>query len=103
MRGRITGMCTQMQAAGSHHDEAEVAAILNRMSRAIGHFEAVKKMYGDGADCSEVLIQLSAVKSAVNGIGREILKEHLTHCVLASDDGEAALNAIALAIDKFMK
>ena len=52
----------------NHHDTKQV---LNRLSRAIGHLEAVKKMVEEGQDCSQVLIQLAAVKSALNNkIGR---------------------------------
>ncbi len=80
-------------------------AILNRMNRAIGHFQAVKKMVENDEDCSEVLIQLAAVKAAVNSIGREILKEHLSHCIVdAVESGDQdAIQALNSAIDKFMK
>ena len=51
---------------GHHHSHAQTKAVLNRLSRAIGHLESIKRMVEDGRDCSEVLIQLSAVKSAIN-------------------------------------
>lgn len=87
------------------HNEEDMKAIINRMSRAIGHFESVKKMVEDGVDCSDVLIQLAAVKSAVNNIGKEILKEHLSHCIVeaARSGDNAAIEALNTAIDKFMK
>ncbi len=44
---------------------AHTAAVINRLSRAIGHLNAVKKMTEDGRDCSEVLIQLSAVRANI--------------------------------------
>ena len=50
---------------GHHHSHAQTKAVLNRLSRAIGHLESIKRMVEDGRDCSEVLIQLSAVKSAI--------------------------------------
>ena len=56
-------------AEGNHshnHVHTNTKAVLNRLSRTIGHLEAVKRMVEDGRDCSEVLIQLSAVKSAIN-------------------------------------
>ena len=52
-----------------HHHE-NTKAVLNRMSRAIGHMESIKHMVEDGRDCSEVLIQIAAVRSAINNIGR---------------------------------
>ena len=44
-----------------HHSHAQTKAVLNRLSRAIGHMESIKRMVEEGRDCSEVLIQLSAV------------------------------------------
>ena len=59
---------------GHHHKNTK--AVLNRMSRAIGHMEAVRTMIEDGRDCSEVLIQIAAVRSAINNIGKIILEDH---------------------------
>ena len=44
------------------HTHTNTKAVLNRLSRAIGHLESIKRMVEEGRDCSEVLIQLSAVK-----------------------------------------
>ncbi|MCI1931332.1 MAG: metal-sensing transcriptional repressor [Clostridia bacterium] len=87
------------------HNEEDIKKILNRISRAIGHFEYVKKMVENGEDCSDVLIQLAAVKSAVNNIGKEILKEHLSHCIVEAvkSGDEEAVKDLNSAIDKFMK
>ena len=41
------------------HTHTNTKAVLNRLSRAIGHLESIKRMVEDGRDCSEVLIQLS--------------------------------------------
>ena len=62
---------------GHHHSHAQTKAVLNRLSRAIGHLESIKRMVEDGRDCSEVLIQLSAVKSAINNTGKIILQDHI--------------------------
>jgi DNA-binding FrmR family transcriptional regulator len=80
-------------------------AIINRLSRAIGHLEAVKKMVEDGEDCSEVLIQLAAVKSALNNTGKLILKEHINHCIVdaVQNNDVNAIEDLNHAIDKFMK
>ena len=47
------------------HTHANTKAVLNRLSRAIGHLESIRRMVEDGRDCSEVLVQLSAVKSGM--------------------------------------
>ena len=44
------------------HSHTQTKAVLNRLSRAIGHLESVKRMVEDGRDCTEVLMQLAAVQ-----------------------------------------
>lgn len=80
-------------------------ALINRFSRAIGHLESVKKMVIDGKECSDILIQLSAVNSAINGIGKNILIEHINVCVLdAFKTGDKkTIDDLNDAINKFIK
>ena len=87
-----------------HHHES-TKAVLNRMNRAIGHMEAVKTMIEDGRDCSEVLIQIAAVRSAINNIGKIILEDHINHCLVdAIETGdEQVLKDLNEAINKFVK
>lgn len=89
---------------GHFHDPKEKKRQINRLSKAIGHLEHVKKMMENDEDCSDVLIQLSAVQSALNGLGKQIINEHLSHCVAhALEDGDTeALEEFQKAIDKFL-
>ena len=66
------------------HTHKQTKAVLNRMARLIGHLQATKKMIEDGRDCSEVLIQLSAVDAAIKAVSRVILKDHIEHCIVAA-------------------
>lgn len=79
--------------------------VINRMSRIIGHTEAIKRMIEEGKECSEILIQIAAVKSALNNTGKLILKDHINHCVLdaVKNDDLEAVEQLNQAIDKFMK
>lgn len=87
-----------------HHHE-NTKAVINRMNRAIGHMEAVRNMIEDGRDCSEVLIQIAAVRSAINNIGKIILEDHINHCLVdAIETGDdQVLKDLNDAIDKFIK
>ena len=87
------------------HAHTETKAVLNRMSKIIGHMESIKTMVENGRDCSEVLIQLAAVKSALNNTGKLILKEHISHCIVhAVEHGDSqAVEDLNRAIDQFMK
>ena len=67
---------------GHGHTHTNTKAVINRLSRAIGHLESIKRMVEEGRDCSEVLVQLSAVKSAINNTGKVILKDHIEHCLV---------------------
>ena len=91
---------------GPHpHIHENTKAVLNRISRAIGHMESVKKMVENGRDCSEVLIQIAAVRSAINNVGKIILQDHIRHCIVdAVEEGdEEAIENLCSAIDKFVK
>lgn len=101
---------THVHADGSihpphHHHHENTKAVLNRMNRAIGHMEAVRTMIEDGRDCSEVLIQIAAVRSAINNIGKIILEDHINHCVIdAIETGDdQVLKDLNDAINKFVK
>ena len=88
-----------------HHSEEHRKEVSNRLARAIGHLQKVKKMVEDDEDCSEVLVQLAAVKSAINNTGKVILKDHMEHCIVhAVEDGDTEMiDELTKAIDKFMK
>lgn len=90
---------------GHTHSHQQTKAVLNRISRAIGHLERVRQMVEDGKDCTEVLIQLAAVRSALTNTGKVILKDHIDHCIVDAVE-EGNLQAIAdleRAIDQFVK
>ena len=87
------------------HPHEQMKAVLNRISRAQGHLEAVRRMVERGEDCAQVLVQLSAVISALNSTGRVILKDHIAHCIVdavEADDMEP-IEALNQAIDRFMR
>ena len=87
------------------HIHENQKAVLNRLARAIGHLESVRRMVEDGRDCSEVLIQLSAVRSALDSTGRLILEDHLRHCIVDAVEAgnEAPVDELCAALEKFMR
>ena len=101
-----TEVATEHSHPHTHpHQHENTQMVLNRMSRAIGHMEAVKRMIEDGRDCSEVLIQIAAVRSAINNIGKIVLEDHISHCIVdAVEHGDnQALDDLKDAIEKFVK
>ncbi len=94
---------THTHSHGHNHPNAK--AVSNRLARAIGHLEKVKQMVDDGEDCTQVLIQLVAVRSALTNAGKVILKDHIDHCIVDAVENNdldkiAELNE---AISQFVK
>ena len=90
-------------AHGIAHENQK--AVLDRLARAIGHLEKVRRMVEQGEDCSEVLVQLAAVRSALNNTGKVILQDHMRHCMvdaIAAGDHDA-VEELCQAVQKFMK
>lgn len=87
------------------HPHESTKAAVHRLSRAIGHLESIRRMVEEGRDCSEVLIQLAAVRAALNSLGRLILQDHIQHCVVdAVETGDQkVLDDLSDAIDKFLR
>jgi DNA-binding FrmR family transcriptional regulator len=81
-----------MSVPEHEHRHKQTRAIVNRLSRIEGHIRSIKKMVEEGRDCSDVLVQLSAVRSAVDKVGRVVLEDHLESCLFHAgvlpDDNE---------------
>ncbi len=92
--------------AHSHgHVHENQRAVVNRLARAIGHLEKVKRMVEEGQDCSDVLMQLAAVRSALDNTSKVILRDHMRHCMVdavAAGDMDA-IDELCEAVDKLIK
>ena len=89
--------------AAGHQFRSEA---LGRMRRIEGQVRGVEKMLQEERACVDILIQLSAIKSAVNKTANLILKDHLESCLTAeSGDGAdcSSLDQVVLVLDKFIK
>ena len=90
---------------GHTHSHTQRRAVINRLSRATGHLEAVRRMVENDRDCTDVLIQLSAVQSALSNTAKIILKDHIEHCMtdVITQGDKHALDDLNEAIEKFMR
>ena len=86
------------------HSHTQTKAVLNRLSRAIGHLESVRRMVEEGRDCTEVLVQLAAVRSALNNTSKIILRDHVDHCLMdAVESGDLqSIEELNRAIEKLL-
>ena len=96
---------TEAHSHSHPHVHESKKNVVNRLARAIGHLEKVKRMVEDDCDCAEVLIQIAAVRAAIENTGKVILQDHIQHCIVdAVEEGDdKAIASLCAAIDKFMK
>lgn len=62
--------------------EAEKKALLNRCSRLEGQIRGVRGMIERDVYCDDILNQISAAQSALQGLSRLILENHLKSCIV---------------------
>ncbi len=78
----------------------------NRLSRIEGHVRGIKRMLSEHASCEDLLIQLSAVRSALNQATARLLVNHMETCVAAcvrAGQGEKALGQLKGALSQVVK
>lgn len=87
------------------HSEDSLRQIINRLSRIEGHIRGVKTMINESRPCPEVLVQIAAIRGALDKVARIILDEHLSECVArAAREGniEAEIQELKAALDRFL-
>jgi DNA-binding FrmR family transcriptional regulator len=87
------------------HSDASLKQIVNRLSRVEGHIRGIKTMVSEGRPCPEVLMQIAAVRGAIDRVARLILDEHLTECIgRAAQAGniETEIEELKAALDRFL-
>lgn len=88
------------------HSEESLRQIVNRLSRIEGHIRGVKTMVTESRPCPEVLVQLAAVRGAIDRVARLILDEHLSECITrAAQEGdiEVEIQELKSALDRFLR
>ncbi|MDR1131197.1 MAG: metal-sensing transcriptional repressor [Oscillospiraceae bacterium] len=101
--------CAHAHGAGPGHTHSHVhtnkKAVHDRLAKARGHLDSVIRMIDDDRDCSEVLVQLAAVRSAINNAGKVLLQDHITECITEAirDDDRQKIADLNKAIEQFMK
>lgn len=80
--------------------------LLARLKKVEGQVRGVQKMIDEDRYCMDILVQLAAIKSAINSIGLMILEGHTKSCVknaIQSGSGEEAINEMMGVLRSFVK
>lgn len=87
------------------HSHPQKKIVTHRLSSIIGHLNGIRQMVNDEEDCSEILLQLSAVQSALLAVGKIVLNDHLEHCIVDAIEthDDEALKKFGKALDSFIR
>lgn len=100
-----TTLDDDLESCGPTHTHEHHQSVINRLARVEGHVRGIKKMVEEGKPCPDVLIQIAAVRSAVNNVGRIILEDHLKGCMfeaVKNGDFENAYYELEQSLDRFI-
>jgi DNA-binding FrmR family transcriptional regulator len=79
--------------------------VRDRLVRVEGHIRGIIKMIDEEKACPDILIQIGAVKAAIEKAGEIILEDHMEHCLIEavkSGDVESQLQELKTALQKLI-
>ena len=94
--------------AGSKHavHRTDKPKLLKRLNRVEGQVRGIAKMIEDDRYCVDVLTQVAAVRSALDAMALQMLRDHTHGCVqiaIRSGQGDAAIDELMVVVEKFAR
>ena len=85
--------------------EKEYKDLVNRLSRVEGQIRGIEKMIEEDAYCPDILIQVSAVTSALNSFNKQLLAAHIRGCVAEDivQGKEESIDELVAVLQKLMR
>jgi DNA-binding FrmR family transcriptional regulator len=97
--------CSSDEERKSHHSDKTKSNLISRLNRIEGQIRGVKGMIEKDTYCDNVLNQISAIQSALNGVGKLLLERHMKSCVverIQAGDHEV-IEELLITVNKLMK
>lgn len=97
--------CATDARRAAHVDDARRQRNLVRLRRIEGQVRGLQKMIEDDRWCADIVAQIASVQEALRGVAKELLRNHLEHCVAAtaSADPEARAAVLDEVVDVFYR
>ena len=88
-----------------HRSEKEYKDLIHRLSRIEGQVRGIREMVESDRYCVDILTQVSAIQSALNGYNKELLARHIKTCVSEDikEGNEQAVDELCELLKKLMK
>ena len=97
---------THTKAHPHIHDPEAQRKLMNRLSRIEGHVRGIRSMIQQQQPCPDVLLQIAAVRGALDRVARLVLDDHITECIAhaaESGDIKVELDELRRALDRFIR
>lgn len=79
--------------------------VSSRLARIEGHVRGIKQMVEDSRACEDILLQIGAVKAALEKVGKIVLEGHLEGCILdgiKSGKGDEVIRQLKNTLDNYL-
>lgn len=89
----------------SHHSEKTKNSITSRLNRIEGQIRGVKGLIEKDTYCDDVLNQIASIQSALNGVGKLLLENHMKSCVVEriQEGDHDVIEELLITVNKLMK
>lgn len=96
----------QTSCKTKHRNDKELKSLVNRLNRIGGQVRGIKNMVETDVYCTDILIQVSAVQSALNAFNKELLTNHIKTCVvndIKNGKEDEVIDELMTTIKKLMR
>jgi CsoR family transcriptional regulator, copper-sensing transcriptional repressor len=99
------GCCHTGSDRKSHHSDKMKSSLVTRLNRIEGQIRGVKGLIEKDVYCDDILNQIAAIQSALNGVGKLLLEGHLKSCVVERimEGDREVLDELLVTVNKLMK
>ena len=87
------------------HEHKQTKAVMDQLARTAGHATSIRRMVEEGRDCTEILVQLAAVRASIDRTSRLVLEDHIESCVRGADSAipDEEWDRLKRALDSFIR
>lgn len=97
--------CPNCSGKHKERNEKEYKDLMNRLKRIEGQVRGVQNMLENDVYCTDILVQISAINSALNSFNKVLLGNHLKTCVAESirNGNDEVIDELMVTLQKLMK
>lgn len=97
--------CPMCSGKHKERDNKEIKDLMNRLKRIEGQVRGVENMVEEGVYCTDILVQVQAISSALNSFNKVLLANHLKTCVADNirNGNDEVIDELVATIQKLMK